>query len=291
MGRYDPAVSTWHQAQHEAGALHGLLTPVLDASTNWLREASPIVQALVATLGTWVLTAIGACAIVVVRSPSRRVLDGSLGFAAGVMVAASCWSLLIPSIEYGGVWRALIGLLAGGLVLLAIDKSLPHRHAGRAGPGWREGRSVALQRTMLLVLAITLHNAPEGLAVGVAFGSGDAGAAAVLALGIGLQNVPEGLAVAAPLRREGMTPLRAAWYGQLTAIVEPVAGVLGAALVTWMEAVLPYGLAFAAGAMLYVVVEELIPEPGRTGHSDVATIGFLLGFAVMMALDTALVAT
>lgn len=258
------------------------------ATIEWLAEASPVLQALAATIGTWLLTAIGAMAIVVMRSPSRRLLDGSLGFAAGVMVAASCWSLLVPAIAAGGVGRALVGLLLGGAVLLAVDKSLPHRHTGRVGPGWREGRRTPVGRTMLLVLAITLHNVPEGLAVGVSFGSGDAAAATALALGIGLQNVPEGLAVSAPLRREGMAPLKAIWYGQLTAVVEPVAAVAGAILVTWMQAVLPYGLSFAAGAMLYVVAEELIPEPGRSGHSDVATIGFLVGFAVMMALDAAL---
>lgn len=261
-----------------------LIQPVIDG----LLGASAVVQAFVATVGTWLLTALGAAIVVFVARPSQRFLDGSLGFAAGVMVAASCWSLLIPAIDIGGVWRALAGLLGGGAFLLAIDKSLPHLHRGHSGPGWREGSHVTMQRTALLVLAITLHNVPEGMAVGVAFGSGDTAAATTLALGIGLQNVPEGLAVSAPLRREGMRPLRALWYGQLTALVEPIAGVIGAGLVTLVRATLPYGLAFAAGAMLYVVVEELIPEPERSGHSDVATVGFLIGFALMMTLDVSL---
>lgn len=252
-----------------------------------LRELDPITQALVATTATWLLTALGAAVVLFVREPPRRFLDACLGFAAGVMVAASCWSLLIPAIERGGVWRATAGLLAGGAFLLALDKTLPHLHLGRDGGGWREGREGEVQRMLLLGLAITLHNIPEGLAIGVAYGADDVASATSLALGIGLQNVPEGLAVSVPLRREGMRPLKAVWYGQLTALVEPVAGVAGVMLVTSIRAVLPYALAFAAGAMLYVVAEELIPEPDRAGHSDIATVGFLIGFAVMMTLDAA----
>jgi ZIP family zinc transporter len=223
-----------------------------------------------------------------------------LGFAAGVMVAASYWSLLAPAIEMSealGVtpWLPpLTGFLAGGLVLAGIDKLLPHLH-----PGLRldeaEGVHTHWRRSVLLVLAITLHNFPEGLAVGVAFGAAAAGlesatiaGAVVLAVGIGLQNFPEGAAVSMPLRGEGMSRLRSFVYGQASALVEPVAAVIGAAAVTIGRASLPYALSFAAGAMIYVVVEELIPQSHENHHSDVATMGAMLGFAVMMTLDVAL---
>ncbi len=272
----------------------------------WFYGLHPVVQALAATVFTWGVTACGALLVVFTRNISRKYLDASLGMAAGVMIAASCWSLLIPAIEmcednptyarHGLAWLpALLGFLLGALALLGIDKILPHLHPGLAVA---EGPRTSWQRSTLLVLAITLHNIPEGLAVGVAFGAaahmgGDArtaqiGAAIALAIGIGLQNFPEGTAVALPLRREGMSRLRSFWYGQLSGIVEPVAGVLGAAAVVVLTPILPYALAFAAGAMIFVVAEELIPEAQREGHVDLATMSVIIGFAIMMTLDVAL---
>ncbi|RPH58935.1 MAG: ZIP family metal transporter, partial [Acidobacteria bacterium] len=215
-------------------------------------------------------------------------MDAMMGFAGGVMVAASCWSLLVPAIESGGVLAATIGLLAGAAFLYLADQLLPHLHAEFPDEAEVEGPKVAWRRSALLMLAMTLHNFPEGMAVGVSFGGGDVGSATALAIGIGLQNVPEGLAIALPLRRGGMTRGRAFFWGQLSAVVEPVAGVLGAALILVSTTFLPYGMAAAAGAMLYVVVEELLPETVRSGTADVATLGFIVGFAVMMALDNAL---
>jgi len=266
-------------------------------------ELDPVLQALVATLGTWMATAAGAALVFSRRRFSQKYLDASLGMAAGVMIAASCWSLLVPAIELaeptygtGLKWApALVGFVLGAAVLRGIDAVLPHLHAGLAVS---EGIKTPWQRSTLLVLAITLHNIPEGLAVGVAFGaagslSGPArtaqlGAALVLAVGIGIQNIPEGTAVSLPLRREGMGALKAFWYGQLSGLVEPVGGVLGALLVLSISSVLPYALAFAAGAMLFVVVEELIPESHRHGNVNLATAGVIAGFALMMTLDVAL---
>lgn len=253
--------------------------------TERLQDANPILQACIAGFGTWALTALGAAAVISMRSVRRRALDGMLGFAAGVMVAAACWSLLIPAIDRGGIVRAVVGLLIGAAGMFCLDRLLPHLHPqfeAQVGP---EGPAVAWRRTILLVSAITLHNIPEGLAIGVAYGGGDAAAATALAIGIGIQNIPEGLAVSMPLRREGMSRRRALWWGQLSASVEPAAAALGAALVMLVAPVLPYALAFAAGAMLYVVVEELIPETERGGNTDIATLGFIVGFATMMALD------
>ena len=254
-----------------------------------------VLFALLATLGTWFLTALGAALVIFTKRMSQRLLDGALGMAAGVMIAASFWSLLNPAIEmsegYGALkWvPALIGFLLGAGALLAIDKLLPHLHPGLAVA---EGPKTSWQRSTLLVLAITLHNIPEGLAVGVAFGAvaGGApiGAAIALAVGIGLQNFPEGTAVALPLRREGMSRAKSLWYGQLSGVVEPAAGVVGAATVLIVAPILPYALAFAAGAMIFVVAEELIPEAQRKGNVDVATMGCIFGFAVMMTLDVAL---
>jgi ZIP family zinc transporter len=203
-------------------------------------------------------------------------------------VAASCWSLLVPAIASAGVGPAALGLLAGAAFLYFGDQLLPHLHAEFPDEATTEGPRVAWRRSALLMTAMTLHNFPEGMAVGVSFGGGDLGAAAALALGIGLQNVPEGLAIALPLRRGGMRPGRAFFWGQLSAAVEPLAGVLGAALVLASAASLPYAMAASAGAMLYVVVEELIPETVRSGAVDVATLGFIAGFTVMMVLDNAL---
>jgi ZIP family zinc transporter len=267
---------------------------------GWFTVLHLVWQALLATGFTWFLTALGAAAVFFCREIRRQVLDGMLGFAAGVMIAASFWSLLNPAIEMaeaagGPAWvPATVGFLAGGAFLWLVDKILPHLHLGL--PTDRaEGVRTGWQRSILLVLAITLHNIPEGLAVGVAFGAVAAGfpsatlaGAVALAIGIGIQNFPEGTAVSVPLRREGMSRLRAFWYGQLSATVEPVAGVIGAAAVLLMRPILPYALAFAAGAMIFVVVEELIPEAQQEQNTDVATIGAMLGFAIMMTLDVAL---
>ena len=252
------------------------------------RAADPVAQAFFATLGTYALTAVGTLPVFFFRSAPRRLMDAMMGFAGGVMVAASCWSLLVPAIAAGGVGRAVVGLLAGGALIYVADQLLPHLHSEFPDEATAEGPRVVWQRSTLLMLAITLHNFPEGMAVGVRYGGGDVGAATALAIGIGLQNVPEGLAIALPLRRGGMSRGWAFFWGQLSAIVEPVAGVLGAGVVLLSSAVLPYGMAFAAGAMLYVVVEELIPETVRSGTTDVATLGFIGGFAIMMALDNAL---
>jgi ZIP family zinc transporter len=247
-----------------------------------------VTQALVATTATYLLTAVGTLPVLFFRSAPRRLMDAMMGFAAGVMVAASCWSLLVPAIDRGGVMQASTGLLLGGAFLYIADQLLPHLHGEFPNEAVAEGPRVAWRRSALLMLAMTIHNFPEGLAVGVSFGGGDLGSATALAIGIGLQNIPEGLAIALPLRHGGMSRGRAFFWGQLSAIVEPPAGVLGAALVLASEAFLPYGMAAAAGAMLYVVVEELIPETVRGGTPDVATLGFIGGFTVMMALDNAL---
>ncbi len=265
-----------------------------------MSEMSPVLQALLATLFTWALTAVGAGAVFMARSVNRRLLDAMLGFAAGVMVAASFWSLLAPAIEMsraagGPPWLpAVVGFLAGGAFLWGVDRILPHLHMGLPIEQ-SEGLHTTWRRIVLLILAITLHNFPEGLAVGVAFGalgaglpSANLGGPIALALGIGLQNLPEGMAVSMPLRAEGMSRRRAFFYGQLSAIVEPIAGVLGAAAVLAMKSILPYALSFAAGAMIFVVVEQLIPESQRGESTDIATVGAMGGFALMMLLDVAL---
>jgi ZIP family zinc transporter len=260
---------------------------------------NPIIQALLATLFTWACTAIGAAGVFLAKQINRKVLDTMLGFAAGVMIAASYWSLLAPAIEMSTVmgipgWvPAASGFLLGGGFLLGVDKILPHLHLGFPDSK-AEGIKTSWQRSILLVLAITLHNFPEGLAVGVAFGAAAAGipeatlsGAIALAIGIGIQNFPEGLAVAAPLRREGFSRMKSFTVGQLSGVVEPIAGVIGAAAVYFMRPLLPYALSFAAGAMIYVVIEELIPESQLEG-TDWPTIGAMLGFTVMMVLDVAL---
>lgn len=263
-------------------------------------QLSPIYQALLATGFTWFVTALGAATVFLTRGVNQKLLDGMLGFAAGVMIAASYWSLLAPAIDLATdlnmiAWvPAAIGFLLGAAFVSLIDKLLPHLHPGLALKE-AEGPKTTWQRSILLVLAITLHNIPEGLAVGVAFGvvglnlpGASLGAAIALAIGIGLQNFPEGLAVAMPLRREGMSAPKSFWYGQLSAAVEPVAGVLGAAFVLVFQSLLPYALSFAAGAMIFVVVEEVIPESHQEGNADLATLGLILGFVVMMILDVAL---
>ena len=267
---------------------------------EWFTHLNPILQALIGTLFTWFLTALGAAGVFFFRSINRKILNGMLGFAAGVMIAASFWSLLAPAIEMAensaipGWLPAVVGFLLGGAFLWSVDKVLPHLHLGLP-TNEAEGIKTSWQRSILLVLAITLHNIPEGLAVGVAFGavaasipSAALAGAVALAIGIGLQNFPEGAAVSIPLRREGMSRLKSFWYGQASGFVEPIAGVLGAAAVLAMRPILPYALAFAAGAMIYVVVEELIPESQQGKDTHWSIIGAMLGFAVMMALDVAL---
>lgn len=266
----------------------------------WFASLDPTFQALLAGVFTWAVTAVGAAMVFFTSRVNRRLLDAMLGFSGGVMLAASYWSLLAPAIEIAQhsplpAWLPpLVGFLFGGSVLWAFDRLLPHLHLGFPLEE-AEGPKTSLRRAVLLVTAITLHNVPEGLAVGVAFGGVIAGshstslsAAVALAIGIGLQNFPEGIAVAMPLRGEGMSRWKCFWYGQLSAAVEPVAAVIGAAAVVAAAPILPYALSFAAGAMIYVVVEELIPESHRQGNVDLATVSLMLGFAVMMVLDVAL---
>jgi len=265
-----------------------------------LGSLPPVLQALLGTLFTWFMTAGGAGMVFLTKSINRRILDGMLGFAAGVMIAASYWSLLSPAIEMSESQGAIpwippaIGFLIGGVALRLIDLILPHLHMGLPTEQ-AEGLATSWRRTTLLVLAITLHNFPEGLAVGVAFGAAAAGypeaslaGAVALALGIGIQNFPEGAAVSVPLRREGFSRVRSFMYGQLSGTVEPLAGVLGAMIVVTSQALLPYALSFAAGAMIFVVAEDVIPEAQSGGNSHIATAGVMAGFAVMMVLDVAL---
>jgi len=267
---------------------------------DWFTGLNPVMQALAATLFTWFLTSLGAALVFFFKTINRKVLDGMLGFAAGVMIAASYWSLLAPAIEMAEesslpAWiPATTGFLLGGLFLYIADKIIPHLHLGFPMDE-AEGPKTSWHRSILLVLAITLHNIPEGLAVGVAFGalasdlpSATLAGAIALAIGIGIQNFPEGAAVSVPLRREGFSRLKSFWYGQASGMVEPIAGVLGAVAVIFIKPVLPYALSFAAGAMIYVVVEELIPESQLQKNTDIATMGAMVGFAVMMTLDVAL---
>lgn len=250
----------------------------------WFEGLSPLLQSLLAGCFTWGVTALGASVVFVTRRVNRKLLD-------------------VPSIDMaetqGAVaWMpAAVGFLIGGLFLRIADAAIPHLHPG-ARRADAEGPTTSWRRATLLVLAITLHNIPEGLAVGVTFGAAalpvetatgaTLAAAAVLAVGIGLQNFPEGIAVAIPLRGEGVSSGRSFWYGQLSGAVEPVSAAIGAAAVLSVRSVLPYVLAFAAGAMIYVVVEELIPESQRYGNTDLATLGAMGGFTVMMILDVAL---
>lgn len=268
---------------------------------DFILQYSPVTQALMATLFTWGVTAAGAALVFFTKKVNPKFMDSMLGFAAGVMIAASFWSLLAPGIEMAGQmghipWlTAVIGFMGGGIFMRLTDYYLPHLHLGLKREE-SEGIKTSWQRSTLLVLAITLHNIPEGLAVGVAFGavaadlpSATIGGAIALAIGIGLQNFPEGAAVSLPLRREGMGRAKSFLMGQASGIVEPIAGVIGAAFVLYMQDILPYALCFAAGAMIFVVVEELIPESQRTeAHIDTVTMATMLGFAVMMVLDVAL---
>lgn len=272
----------------------------MDTILGFFERIDPVWAALLATTFTWLVTAAGAAIVFLFRELNRKALDGMLGFTGGVMVAASFWSLLAPSIamsEGMGVpkWLpAAVGFTLGALFIFVLDKWVPHLHIN-FDPKQSEGPKTDWRRSTLLILAITLHNIPEGLAVGVLFGGVAAGipeatigGAVALAIGIGLQNFPEGIAVAMPLRRMGLSRRRSFFYGQLSAVVEPIAGVIGAVAVVYMTPILPYALAFAAGAMIYVVVEEVIPETQQSGHSDVPILGFIGGFVVMMVLDVAL---
>ncbi|MCI5159150.1 MAG: ZIP family metal transporter [Candidatus Electrothrix sp. AUS1_2] len=268
---------------------------------EFIQQYSPVTQALLATLFTWAMTALGAALVFFTKKVNHKLMDSLLGFAAGVMIAASFWSLLSPGIamaeQMGQIpWlTAAIGFLGGGVFMRVIDKFLPHLHPGLSMDK-KEGVKTSWQRSTLLVLAITFHNFPEGLAVGVAFGavaadlpSATLGGALALALGIGIQNIPEGTAVSMPLRREGMSRGKSFMLGQASGIVEPIAGVIGAYFVLKMQHILPYALCFAAGSMIFVVVEELIPESQRVDENiDLVTMMTMLGFAVMMILDVAL---
>lgn len=251
---------------------------------NTLATQQIILYGTLATIATGLASGVGALPVLFLRSVPDKLLDALLGFAAGVMLAATAFSLLVPAIELGGVWVTVLGLTVGALFLFYADEVIPHLHP-IAGP---EGPSSTLKRIWLLILAITLHNFPEGLAVGVGFGSGDIAAAVVLAIAIGLQNIPEGLAVALPLIREKYTPLRAVGYAALSGLAEPIAGFLGAAAVSIARPLVPVGMGFAAGAMLYVISEEIIPETHRKGYAKVGTAGLIAGFIIMMVLDNAL---
>lgn len=265
-----------------------------------LMNQNPILLAFYATLFTWFMTALGAAVVFLKNNFDKKALDMMLGFAAGVMIAASFWSLLAPAIEmsqYGSLpkWLpAAVGFLLGGFFLRLLDKLIPHLHLGFPMKD-AEGVKTSWHRSILLVLAVTLHNIPEGLAVGVAFGAVAAGipsatlaGAIALAIGIGIQNFPEGTAISIPLRREGLSRGKSFWYGQLSGVVEPIAAVIGAFAVIIARPILPYALAFAAGAMIFVVVEELIPESQKGVNSDISTYGVLIGFTIMMILDVAL---
>jgi ZIP family zinc transporter len=268
---------------------------------HFFSSIGPIWAALLATTFTWLVTALGASLVFFFKSMSRAILDPMLGFTGGVMVAASFWSLLNPAIEmsesmYPGLkWMpAAVGFLAGAMFIFLLDRFTPHLHIN-FGIEETEGVKTKLHKTTLLILAITLHNIPEGLAVGVLFGAASLGmenaslvGAITLAIGIGIQNFPEGIAVSMPLRRHGVSRFKSFWYGQLSAIVEPVAGVIGALAVVYVQPILPFALAFAAGAMIFVVVEEVIPETQRDRYTDRSVMGFILGFLVMMILDVAL---
>ena len=265
---------------------------------SFFENQHPITGAFYATIFTWLMTALGASLVFFVKKLNRMVLDGLLGFTGGVMVAASFWSLLSPGIEmspgegFMKVLPASIGFALGALFIFLLDKILPHIHINFKDS---EGIKTPWHKTTLLVLAITLHNIPEGLAVGVLFGGVSLGlpeatisGAVVLALGIGIQNFPEGVAVSMPMRRLGASRIKSFWYGQLSAIVEPLAALLGAFAVTFFSPLLPYALSFAAGAMIFVVIEEVIPETQQDKYTDFATMGFILGFIIMMSLDVAL---
>ncbi|MVZ62184.1 ZIP family metal transporter [Sphingobacterium humi] len=271
---------------------------MLDNLIAYLETLDPVVAALLAGLFTWAVTALGAAAVFLFKDVNKKLLNGMLGFTGGVMIAASFWSLLAPAIEmsegegFSKVMPAAVGFILGALFIFGLDKVMPHLHLNFLKS---EGPKSSLHRTTLLTIAIALHNIPEGLAVGVIFGGAATGVpeasiagAVLLAMGIGLQNFPEGIAVSMPLRRMGLSRRKSFQYGQMSAVVEPIFAVLGAWAVGFFIPILPYALAFAAGAMIFVVIEEVIPETQQEQHSDVPIIGFVLGFVVMMMLDVAL---
>ena len=273
---------------------------MMDQIINYFESIDPVLAAFYATLFTWGLTAAGAALVFLFKGMNRALFDGMLGFTGGVMVAASFWSLLAPGIEmspgegFVKVIPAVVGFALGALFLFGLDKVLPHLHVNFK-ESEKEGVKTPWHKTTLLVLAITLHNIPEGLAVGVLFGGVAAGfdgatigGAVALAIGIGLQNFPEGFAVSMPIRRQGASKWKSFMFGQSSAIVEPIAAVIGAWAVMTFQPILPYALAFAAGAMIFVVVEEVIPETQRDKYTDIATLGFIGGFIVMMTLDVGL---
>lgn len=270
---------------------------------DWFMSLSPILQGLLATLFTWAITAIGAALVFFFKEVDRRILNSMLGFGAGVMIAASFWSLLMPSIElcetlgFSSIVIPSLGFLFGGLFIIFADKLMDKFSFGNGAVQKIHeelSKSQKYKRSVLLVMAVTLHNIPEGLAVGVAFGGVAAGipgativAALTLALGIGLQNFPEGAAVSLPLRREGLPVGKSFLYGQLSGMVEPIAGVIGVLAALTMRSILPFLLAFSAGAMISVVGSELLPEASLE-NKNLTTLGLILGFIVMMVLDVAL---
>ncbi len=270
----------------------------MDEIIAYFESIDPILAAFYATLFTWSLTALGAAFVFFFKTMNRAVFDGMLGFTGGVMIAASFWSLLAPGIEmspgegFVKVIPAAIGFFLGAAFIFALDKVLPHMHINFKES---EGIKTPWHKTTLLTLAITMHNIPEGLAIGVLFGGVAAGfpgasiaGAVALAIGIGIQNFPEGMAVSVPMRRHGASRFKSFMYGQASAIVEPIAAVLGAWAVMTFQPILPYALSFAAGAMIFVVVEEVIPETQQDKYTDIATMGFIGGFIVMMSLDVGL---
>ncbi|MEX1011964.1 MAG: ZIP family metal transporter [Balneolaceae bacterium] len=274
-----------------------------ESVTEWFFNLGPVWQALLAGTFCWVTTSLGAGVVFFTRTVNRKLLDCMLGFAAGVMIAASIWSLIEPSMEMADAlgileWvPATIGFITGALFLRLADAYVPHLHLGLPRDA-AEGIETKWRRATLLVMAITIHNIPEGLAVGVLFGAAASGidptgtatvmGAVALALGIGIQNMPEGMAVSMPLRGDGVTRLRSFNYGQISGLVEPLSAVLGAVAVIMIQPILPYALGFAAGAMIFVVIEELVPESQMHGNTDIATLGTIIGFCVMMVLDVSL---
>lgn len=267
----------------------------------YFANLDPVVQALIGTLFTWGMTALGAALVFTTKEMNQKLFDGMLGFAGGVMIAASFWSLLAPAIEMAegdqiASWiPAAVGFLLGGLFLWSVDKIIPHLHPNAPVQSAEGINPNKKRRSTLLVLAITLHNIPEGLAIGVAFGAVAAGfpsaslaGAIALAIGIGIQNFPEGVAVSMPLRRDGMSRLKSFYYGQFSGMVEPISAVIGALAVIFIEPLLPYALSFAAGAMIFVVVEEVIPGSHEEGNKDLASVSLMIGFTIMMILDVSL---
>ncbi|MGG1686049.1 ZIP family metal transporter [Pseudalkalibacillus sp. NRS-1564] len=266
---------------------------------DWIVGLSPVTQAFLFTLFTWGATALGASFVFFTRTVNQKVFDGMLAFAGGVMIAASFWSLLSPGIEMAeqqgvpGYIPAVVGFLLGGFFLLLVDRILPHINEDLYFKEIKDKK--AKHRTAMLVFSITMHNIPEGLAIGVAFGAVAAefststlAGAIALAIGIGIQNIPEGTAVAVPLRGDGMSRAKSFFYGQLSGIVEPISAVVGALAVIYIQPLLPYALSFAAGAMIFVVAKEIIPGSQEKGNVQIASISLMIGFSVMMVLDVAL---